>query len=80
MPFFGHEVNGVDQYILIICDMCVEIPQFGTKHSFNIAVSAGIVSLGTKQKTHHQPKRSSECTCSMGVEEIKKGRLFEAAF
>ena len=40
---FGHEVYGVDQKVLDLCDMCVEIPQFGTKHSFNIAVSAGIV-------------------------------------
>ena len=40
---FGHEVNGVDQEVLNSCDMCIEIPQFGTKHSFNIAVSAGIV-------------------------------------
>lgn len=40
---FGHEVNGVDQRILNMCDLCVEIPQFGTKHSFNIAISAGIV-------------------------------------
>jgi 23S rRNA (guanosine2251-2'-O)-methyltransferase len=40
---FGHEVNGVDQEVLDECDLCIEIPQFGTKHSFNIAVSAGIV-------------------------------------
>ena len=40
---FGNEVNGVDQKILDECDYVVEIPQFGTKHSFNIAVSAGIV-------------------------------------
>jgi len=40
---FGHEINGVDQNIIDMCDLCVEIPQFGTKHSFNIAVSAGIV-------------------------------------
>jgi len=40
---FGHEVNGVDQKILDECDYVIEIPQFGTKHSFNIAVSAGIV-------------------------------------
>ena len=40
---FGHEVNGVDQKVIDFCDMCVEIPQFGIKHSFNIAVSAGIV-------------------------------------
>ena len=40
---FGNEVNGVDQEIIDISDTCIEIPQFGTKHSFNIAVSAGIV-------------------------------------
>lgn len=40
---FGHEVTGVDQKIIDQCDKCIEIPQFGTKHSFNIAVSAGIV-------------------------------------
>jgi len=40
---FGHEINGVDQEILDLCDLCVEIPQFGTKHSFNIAISVGIV-------------------------------------
>ena len=40
---FGHEVNGVGQEILNICDLCVEIPQFGIKHSFNIAISVGIV-------------------------------------
>ncbi|TAL62140.1 MAG: TrmH family RNA methyltransferase [Bacteroidetes bacterium] len=40
---FGHEVNGVDQEVLNLCDQCIEIPQFGTKHSFNIAISVGIV-------------------------------------
>jgi len=40
---FGHEVNGVDQEVINICDHVIEIPQFGTKHSLNIAVSAGIV-------------------------------------
>ncbi|HLN21619.1 MAG TPA: RNA methyltransferase [Bacteroidales bacterium] len=40
---FGHEINGVDQQIMDLCDNCIEIPQFGSKHSFNIAVSAGIV-------------------------------------
>jgi 23S rRNA (guanosine2251-2'-O)-methyltransferase len=40
---FGHEVEGVDQKIIDECDYVVEIPQFGTKHSFNIAVSAGII-------------------------------------
>jgi len=40
---FGHEVKGVDQAVINICDNCIEIPQFGTKHSFNVSVSAGIV-------------------------------------
>jgi len=39
----GHEITGVDQKILDICDLAVEIPQFGTKHSLNISVAAGIV-------------------------------------
>jgi tRNA G18 (ribose-2'-O)-methylase SpoU len=40
---FGHEINGVNQEVLNNCDSCIEIPQFGTKHSFNIAISVGIV-------------------------------------
>lgn len=40
---FGHEVKGVQQYIVENSDLCLEIPQEGTKHSFNISVSAGIV-------------------------------------
>ncbi|HBC79622.1 MAG TPA: RNA methyltransferase [Bacteroidales bacterium] len=40
---FGHEINGVSQKVIDMCDICAEIPQFGTKHSFNIAISAGIV-------------------------------------
>jgi 23S rRNA (guanosine2251-2'-O)-methyltransferase len=39
----GHEVNGVDQEALKLCDGCIEVPQYGTKHSLNIAVCAGIV-------------------------------------
>ena len=38
----GHEVNGVVDEVLQLCDACLEIPQFGTKHSLNISVSAGI--------------------------------------
>jgi 23S rRNA (guanosine2251-2'-O)-methyltransferase len=41
---FGNEVSGVDQSIVDTSDFCVEIPQFGTKHSLNVAVSAGIIS------------------------------------
>jgi tRNA G18 (ribose-2'-O)-methylase SpoU len=40
---FGNEVNGVDDAVMALADTCIEIPQFGTKHSFNIVVSAGIV-------------------------------------
>lgn len=40
---FGNEVNGVSDAAMERVDGCLEIPQFGTKHSFNIVVSAGIV-------------------------------------
>ncbi len=40
---FGHEVRGVSEKVIELSDHCIEIPQYGTKHSFNIAVSAGIV-------------------------------------
>ena len=40
---FGHEVNGVQQEVINQCDGCIEIPQGGTKHSLNIATSAGVV-------------------------------------
>ena len=40
---FGNEVKGVQQSVVNLCDGSIEIPQFGTKHSFNISVSAGIV-------------------------------------
>ena len=50
---FGHEVNGVSQSVLDVCDMCIEIPQFGMKHSFNISVSAGIVLWELYRKYQH---------------------------
>jgi len=40
---FGNEVKGVQQKIVNISDGFIEIPQFGTKHSFNISVTAGMV-------------------------------------
>lgn len=40
---FGNEVNGVADEVMEHIDECIEIPQFGTKHSFNIVISAGIV-------------------------------------
>lgn len=40
---FGNEVKGVQQKVINLCDGAIEIPQFGTKHSFNVSVSAGII-------------------------------------
>ena len=40
---FGHEVKGVSQKVVSQCNIALEIPQHGTKHSFNISVSCGIV-------------------------------------
>lgn len=40
---FGNEVFGVDEAVMKLVDGCLEIPQFGTKHSLNISVSMGIV-------------------------------------
>ena len=40
---FGNEVKGVSQEVVSKCDLVIEIPQYGTKHSLNISVSAGVV-------------------------------------
>ena len=40
---FGNEVKGVQQEVVSASDYCVEIPQYGTKHSLNISVSCGLV-------------------------------------
>ena len=40
---FGNEVKGVQQDVVSISDYCIEIPQYGTKHSLNISVSCGVV-------------------------------------
>jgi tRNA G18 (ribose-2'-O)-methylase SpoU len=39
----GHEVKGVQQTVIDQCDCCIEIPQFGTKHSLNVAVAGGMM-------------------------------------
>lgn len=39
----GNEVKGVQQCVVDACDGCIEIPQFGTKHSMNVSVTAGII-------------------------------------
>jgi 23S rRNA (guanosine2251-2'-O)-methyltransferase len=40
---FGNEVSGVEQSTIENCDGCLEIPQFGMKHSLNVSVAAGVV-------------------------------------
>jgi tRNA G18 (ribose-2'-O)-methylase SpoU len=40
---FGNEVKGVKDGVIALSDSCIEIPQWGTKHSFNVSVSVGIV-------------------------------------
>ena len=40
---FGNEVKGISDEVLPLLDYCLEIPQFGTKHSLNVSVSVGIV-------------------------------------
>lgn len=39
----GNEVKGVQQSVVDLCDYCIEIPQYGTKHSLNVSVAAGLV-------------------------------------
>lgn len=40
---FGHEVFGIADEVMALCDGCIELPQYGTKHSLNVSVTAGIV-------------------------------------
>jgi tRNA G18 (ribose-2'-O)-methylase SpoU len=49
---FGNEVEGVATEVIAACDGCIEIPQEGMKHSFNISVAAGIV-LWEMVRTKH---------------------------
>ena len=46
---FGNEINGVSQKLVDLCDLSLEIPQWGTKHSINISVSVGIVLWNLKK-------------------------------
>ena len=39
----GNEVKGVQQSVVDVCDGCIEIPQYGTKHSLNVSVTGGII-------------------------------------
>lgn len=47
----GNEVKGVQQEVVDSCDGCLEIPQYGTKHSLNVSVAAGIVLWHMSRKT-----------------------------
>ena len=49
---FGNEVKGVSQEVVNASDHVIEIPQFGTKHSLNIAVSTGIIIWDIFSKLH----------------------------
>lgn len=51
---FGNEVAGVDEQVLRIADGCIEIPQWGAKHSLNISVSVGIVLWELVRKNNSQ--------------------------
>ena len=46
----GNEVKGVNQAVVDACDGCLEIPQYGTKHSLNVSVTAGIVIYSLHEK------------------------------
>jgi 23S rRNA (guanosine2251-2'-O)-methyltransferase len=48
---FGNEVDGVQDEVMALCDICIEIPQSGMKHSLNISVAAGIVLWEITRKT-----------------------------
>jgi 23S rRNA (guanosine2251-2'-O)-methyltransferase len=63
---FGHEIHGVSQDIINMCDCCIEIPQFGTKHSFNIAVSAGIVLWEVSRKIRYKENQPPRPDLSIG--------------
>ena len=51
----GNEVKGVQQSVIDVCDGCLEIPQYGTKHSMNVSVTAGIVIWHFAQQYNESP-------------------------
>jgi len=56
---FGNEIKGVSDSILNDIDGCIELPQFGTKHSLNISVCAGIVIYNLFNKLHFDPRNQT---------------------
>lgn len=59
---FGNEVDGVSNEVLQRCDSCIEIPQFGSKHSFNVSVTCGMIlwefARQNNDSSTHQPPAS----------------------
>lgn len=57
---FGNEVDGVEQEVIDLSDYIIEIPQFGTKHSLNVSVCAGVVMWEfAKREINHNPNNLS---------------------
>jgi len=54
---FGNEVKGVQQSVIDICDGCIEIPQYGTKHSLNVSVTGGIIIWEVFKRLSHGLER-----------------------
>jgi tRNA G18 (ribose-2'-O)-methylase SpoU len=54
---FGNEVKGVQQKVIDLCDGCIEIPQYGTKHSLNVSVTGGIIIWELFKKLRHGLER-----------------------
>jgi len=54
---FGNEVKGVQQGVIDICDGCIEIPQYGTKHSLNVSVTGGIIIWEVFKRLSHGLER-----------------------
>ena len=54
---FGNEVDGVDQSVVDESDVSLEIPQWGSKHSLNVSVSAGVVLWQMVCRRPHRPRR-----------------------
>lgn len=52
---FGNEVKGVGEEVMEIIDTCLEVPQFGTKHSLNISVCLGVVVWDLFKQIKYQP-------------------------
>ena len=56
----GNEVKGVQQEVVDMCDGCIEIPQFGTKHSMNVSVTAGIIIWSIASARHGMSRQISD--------------------